>query len=456
MEIDLLIKNICEKESEYQIYNINIKGISLYNFIRQDLRTKYLKLHGIKCMDLVSAIDIRRTLVSAFVSMYHVLNLLFFPICRSNVFIAFSRTDKIGSYYCDKFTDPFIDSSNIGNDYIIFEHGRGGIHHRPRLHNSNIIYSDIITIIARLISLFVSVFWRYKHKKELTSLFSSLYSIYDKEVINEKQIVRSLLYSLLYTKQYKFLLKKIGAKRIFAPVRPVEEFIAARQLSLQCFEMQHGVTYGETVLYSGYSERMITPDFFLAFGDNDPKNVYGIEEDKIFNVGWPLSEYILRVAGTNVCNKKDILVISEPEVSEAIISVVLKLAKENPDNQFYIRPHPHEKYDEDQLHKIHSLPNINIQDNTINISVALQNFQNIIGENSTVLYEALDLHRKVGKLFFEGLHPIYLNSNDKESFWEIYSLADFSDFLEGTNINKKARNIYSRFDKDLFNSLINK
>lgn len=332
----------------------------------------------------------------------------------------------------------------------------GGRHHKPRLHNNNIIYSDIITIIARLISIFVSGFWRYKYKKELTSLFSSLYSIYDKEVVNEKQIIRSLLYSLLYTKQYKFLLKKIGAKRIFAPVRPVEEFMAARQLNMQCFEMQHGVTYGETVLYSGYPERMVTPDFFLAFGDNDPKNVYGIEEDKIFNVGWPLFEYILGVVGANDCNKKDVLVISEPEVSDAIISVVLKLAKENPDNRFYIRPHPHEQYDENQLRKIYSLPNISIQDNTINISVALQSFQNIIGENSTVLYEALDLNRKVGKLFFEGLHPIYLNSNDKESFWEIYSLADFSDFLERTNINKKVRNIYSRFNKDLFNYLINR
>lgn len=208
MEIDLLLKNICEKETGHQIYNINIKGIPLYNFIRQDLRTKYLKLHGVKCMDLASAIDIRKTLISAFMSICHVSKLLFFPRCRSNVFIAFSRIDRIGSYYCDKFTDPFIDYSNIGSDYIIFEHGRRGVHSRPRLHGNHIIYSDIITITARLISILLSPFFKYKYKVELTLLFSSLYSIYGKEIINEKQIARSLLSSLLSTKQYKFLFGK--------------------------------------------------------------------------------------------------------------------------------------------------------------------------------------------------------------------------------------------------------
>lgn len=454
MEIDLLLKNICEKEAKCQIYNINIKGIPLYNFIRQDLRIKYLKLHGVKCMDLASPIDIKRTLISAFMSICHVSKLLFFSKCRSNVFIAFSRIDRIGSYYCDKFTDPFIDYSNIGSDYIIFEHGRRGIHSKPRLHSDHIIYSDIITINARLISMLLFPFFKYKYKVELTLLFSSLYSIYSKEVINEKQITRSLLSSLLYTKQYKFLFRKIRARRIFAPVRPVEEFVAARQLNMRCFEMQHGVTYGESVLYSGYSEKMITPDFFLAFGDNDPKNVYGIEEDKIFNVGWPFSEYIFRFADTHEYNKKDVLVISEPEVSEAIISAVLKLAKVNPDNRFYIRPHPHENYNEDQIRNIHSLPNITVQDNRINISVALQSFENIIGENSTVLYEALSLNRKVGKLFFEDLHPIYLNSNDKEFFWEIYSFEDFTNFLNESNIYIPKRNIFSCFNKGLFNRLV--
>ena len=454
MEIDLLLKNICEKETGHQIYNINIKGIPLYNFIRQDLRTKYLKLHGVKCMDLASAIDIRKNLISAFMSICHVSKLLFFPRCRSNVFIAFSRIDRIGSYYCDKFTDPFIDYSNIGSDYIIFEHGRRGVHSRPRLHGNHIIYSDIITITARLISILLSPFFKYKYKVELTLLFSSLYSIYGKEIINEKQIARSLLSSLLSTKQYKFLFGKIRARRIFAPVRPVEEFVAARQLNMRCYEMQHGITYGETVIYSGYSEKMITPDFFLAFGDNDPKNVYGIEEDKIFNVGWPFSEYNVGFTYTHECNKKDVLVISEPEVSEAIISAVLKLAKVNPENRFYIRPHPHENYNEDQIRKIHSLPNITVQDNKINISVVLQSFENIIGENSTALYEALSLNRKVGKLFFEGLHPIYLNSNDKKSFWEIYSFEDFTNFLKESNTYIPKRNIYSRFNKDLFNRLV--
>ena len=46
------------------------------------------------------------------------------------------------------------------------------------------------------------------------------------------------------------------------------------------------------VLYSGYYNPDIDPDYFLTFGDACHKNVFGIPENKIINIGWAFKSYL--------------------------------------------------------------------------------------------------------------------------------------------------------------------
>ena len=82
--------------------------------------------------------------------------------------------------------------------------------------------------------------------------------------------------------------------------------------------------------------------------------------------------------------------------------------------------------------------------------MALHSFDQIIGENSTVLYEALAINKKVGKLYFEGLDPKYLEEGDRECFWEIRDQQDFESFIKGTVGQKKSMCMYSLFDKNKY------
>ena len=115
-----------------------------------------------------------------------------------------------------------------------------------------------------------------------------------------------------------------------------------------------------------------------------------------------------------------------------------------------MRPHPHEIVTTEQLKMIESENNVKIQDKTINIAIVLQSFNHVLGENSTVLYEALAIHKKVGRLFYKRLNPKYLEESDRDCFWEIHNQDDFEQFLKDDVSSKKTKSIYSKFDKELF------
>lgn len=151
---------------------------------------------------------------------------------------------------------------------------------------------------------------------------------------------------------------------------------------------------------------------------------------------------------------EDFLVISDPEVSDKIIDATLLLAKAYPNSHFYIRPHPLELYTSSQIEKIHSLPNVGINNNKINIAEVIAGFENVIGENSTVMYEALSANKKVGKLYLAGLNPIYLEESYKASFWDIHSVEDLKAMLSGAVEDKTHKSIYSDFNVELFKSLL--
>lgn len=452
IEIDF-IKKIIAKENVSPLKSIKISGYNVHAFLKQTLRNKYLKANKVPTMELVSNINANKMLESAFSSIVDIMGLLLKNINVQNVFFAFPRVDNIGGVYVDKFSDPYISVSDIKN-YIIFENGRGGLHMTPRAHNEHIVNTDIIKIISVIFSKLFKHIWYLLNKKSLDVLTKQINLVYGTEVVGNMPVVENCLCDICECKIYELILKKIKAKNVFAAARPFTVFAAAKHAGAKTFEMQHGITYSETTLYSGYKNNESTPDYFLSFGDMKPNDVYGIDTKDIVNVGWPLIKYLKEKANIIKYGSEDFLVISEPEVSDKIIDATLVLAEAYPNSKFYIRPHPHELYTSSQIDKIHSLPNVDINNNKINIAEVMAGFENVIGENSTVMYEALSANKKVGKLYIAGLNPIYLEESDKASFWHIHSVEDLKEMLSGSVDDKTHKSIYSDFKAELFKSLL--
>ena len=446
-----MLKDLCGKEITYGLYEPVLGDISIYSLIRHRVRYKFMEKCGFPAMKLQSKLVYFAAIKSIFLSSFQLMRLWIFRKTYSTVFYAFPRVDKIGGVYIDKFTDPLIDACDLKQDYLILDHGRAGIHPKPRAHSEKIVYTDLLEVFSFVyVSLKYKVFYN-KYRKEFDQLHLSIVKGMGIDY-RKDEMVKHFFITYVYALQLKALFRHISAKRVLGPARALMygSFYAAHCLGMDSFELQHGITYGESVLYSGYRDPMIMPDYFFAFGNNRPLDVYGIDEKKIINVGWALNNYL------NNCNKEekyfptDVLVISDPEITDNLLAAVVKLAEATPESTYYIRTHPHETLNSDQLSLIDSKNNIKIQDKSINISVVLQAFHQVIGVDSTVLYEALAVNKKVGKLFMNGLEPHYLEESDRECFWEIHNEEDVDFFIKGKVEDKKSKCIYSPFDKKKF------
>lgn len=448
-----IIREISCKEQSAHLHEIKINNISLYTLVRRTTRERLLKEAGLVVMRAnhsfydVSKINVIK---SCIISFLHILKICIFSRTYSTVFLSFQRMDSVNGVYLDKFTDPLIESLP-NDDYIIFEMSFGGFHRQPRLHSSHVCYIDFVHLFAKCSFFLTYVFFYLKYKKKITLLCDTMHSSFNVK-FNYHRCGKEIYIRLVSIKILKFILKKISARRILGPSRDNLTYmlLISKQLNIKCFELQHGITYGETIMYSGAYDKMMIPDIFLAFGDNKPLNVYGIDERRIFNIGWAFHDYIKKLPQEGNCQGKAVLVISDPEITDAIFKIVLKLAKANPEITFYIRPHPHEVVTAQNMEIIRGHNNINIQNKNINITVTLQGFKYVIGENSTVLYEALAINKRVGKLFSEGLNPRYLDDSDRSCFWEIKNQDDFIKFIEDSSTKKTSRSIYSPFNRQLF------
>lgn len=454
MDIQQFIKEICQKEIECRCYDAKIDGVAIYSLERDDFRLSILEKKGAVVMDNHKKVDRVAVAKSALQSIWQITKLLIFKRKYSTVFFPFARVDKINGLYIDKFTDPVIDIiDKFCDDYILLDHGRAGVHAKPRLHQEKLLYIDFLHIWAEIKGrLFYKKFVK-ENQEAFDQLRISLSEAFGEDVYNQ-QTEKKIAVAFYYLRLLVGLYKHIKPQRVIQPMRISAPLVAAHLLGIKCYEFQHGVTYAESSLYSGFQDEMVVPDYFLAFGENKPIDVYGIKEERIVNIGWALWQYLEKATSVKKYGKDDVLVVSDPEITDYVISAVTKLAAAFPNSHFYVRPHPHEELGKQHLEIMNSQPNVHLQDKSINIMEVMMGFENIVGENSTVLYEALSMNKKVGKLFFEGLHPKYLEEADRESFWEIRSVDDMNAFIIGDNANKKPKSVYSPFNKELFEKTV--
>lgn len=331
------------------------------------------------------------------------------------------------------------------------------MHFRPRLHQSHVVYTNVLDIYFDLKAKFGRASFEKKHKNELDRLYAGIEKVMENKPFDRQYLTNRILYGLCKIRVYENIFHKLGIKKFFAPSRAnlLCHICPAKRLGVEVFEFQHGITYGETALYSGSRDSDFTPDRFLAFGDSQPRNVYGIDESKIYNIGWAFQDYIDKIQTGTKVGEHDILVISGPCLTDKILSATFRLAKESPDVHFVVRPHPAEVVTEEHRRSVEEFLNVEFQDPKINVAVAMRPYQNIIGENSTVLYEALTYGKKVARFCFDGFAPRYLTPEDEECFWKVNDMASFKAFIEGKPEDKKSMKIYSKFDKELFMKIYN-
>lgn len=452
---DDILKDICKREFDNKLYDIEANSISIYNVVRRSCRDKMMSLYGYGENLRVkrdSANECRMTFLK---SLWQLTKIAITGRKSENLIRSFERIEKVDNLYVDKFTDPLIDFSAIGDSFIIFEQARTGKHLTPRIHEADVIYTDCIYRIAHHLLPIIKRQYLKKYNPQVCRLLSTIETTFPEIEINKEEITNSIIENDFCIHIFVVLFRRLCIKRLFSPARGsfMHMIPAAKKLGIKVYELQHGVTYSESLTYSGYNDPMFTPDFFLSFSKINNAWCYGITENKIIEIGWAFENYLnIEHSDYNIQNK--VLVISSPAISKQMVAITCLLASSNQHIHFCFRPHPNEQIDSEGLNRMKKYPNITIDNNLENISVTLMRFDNVIGENSTVLYEALSMGKKVGKLCMEGFEPQYLKREDMACFYEIANNSDFVEFINAPLEEKPSMKIYTPFKPEVVNNLL--
>ena len=455
MQSDEVMRDICSREINYNLFNFRLDGVSIYQFISRGIREKFMELYGLGLNYQNPPVSKIEKISNLARSLWQISKILLLRKKGTIVFHCFDRLERIDGIYLEKFTDPIIDELKL-RDYVILEPGRSGRHMKPRLHNDRVVYTSFISLFARIISILSTHYFKKKNSLLIDKLFISIESAFPEIEFNKASLSSYIHFSIIRMRLYQFLFKKLQSKILFAPARGSFMHIipSAKKSGMKVFELQHGVTYKETITYSGYFDSYFTPDYFLSFGKIHSASGYGVKENQVVEIGFAFENYIKKHIKQDTSEKK-VLVVSSPNTSFAIVKATCNIASQFPDVIFYFRPHPLEQLDNERKSLLLAHSNIVIDDNQDSVYVTLNKFKYVLGESTTVLYEALPLGKKVGKLHMEGLEPRYIYDTDKQYFYQIEDKRSFSYFIYDKD-SKPSIRIHSDFKPDVLLELIRK
>ena len=231
---------------------------------------------------------------------------------------------------------------------------------------------------------------------------------------------------------------------------------ACKRLSIPVAEFQHGITLDKTVSYTGDYDQRIDPDYFFTFGSYWKSRNFGMTEERTICIGWAYSLMIKQEQLESEKIKGTSLVVSSPEISDLILDAISLLSQWNPLVKYHIRLHPSESYNEKQRGKLANIPQAELVDNSNDSATVLPRYDFVLGENSSVLYEALSIGCRVGLLKICGLCPPVDKPGIDSSFYIIGQPDDYSVFINGgKETSSNSESFYSDFDKNKFKKFLN-
>lgn len=375
-----------------------------------------------------------------------------------SVFFPFNRLSCINGKYFDKFVDPVIEESNIINSNYIIVDPNNYVGNYDRVHRDHTISNEGRTISFQVLKYFYKIIAQLKYGKTIRALFSCVKSLFELPDSYISVFYSEIALYLAKFRYYHIWFNILNPSRVFVVLREgyFPQIAVCKKKGIPVAEFQHGITVDKTVSYAGGYDSRIDPDYFFVFGDFWRGPQFGMPTDKIFCIGWAYGKYLSNI-NSDVAKMQTnaILVISSPEISDAVLDALSVLSDAKGDYVFHIRLHPCETYNESQMLKLSKISKAIIVDNKNDSAVVLPKYENVIGENSSVVYEALSVGCKVGMLNLCNLKPAIDLPEIKDNFFIIHNVLDFENFLSGKHIEKQPRcSFYSNFDALRFNNFI--
>lgn len=454
MEEEKLLQKIHKTELRLQLNSVTIHGVPLWRLVRHHTRLHYLnKQVGLSFASTATKGQgkARLQLLSGFWKYVGRRDL--------NVFFSFSRLANIQGEFLDKFIDPILSLTEIEDSNYFILDPPNYVGSYKRIHKDQTVTNESRTILNQFLKYWFKLVTPICYGTKIKSVYNCCKAEFklDEACLDfYKERVSCFLSSFYY---YLLWFRILKPKRVFVVFREAyfPQIAACKRLGIPVAEFQHGITIGDTKSFTGVYDNRIDPDYFLVFGRYWQGPQFGMPLERIVNIGWAYKDLLARKLGENIEEREGrVLVISSPSITDSILTALSTLSEANVDCCFDIRLHPCEKFSDIQQERLNKIKNTQIVDNSIESAIALLSYKYVVGENSSVIYEALSVGCKVGMLNLGGLRPPVDRPGIKENFFIINNAKDFERYMceESTESTSQAE-FYSDFNSEVFMSFVN-
>lgn len=253
-----------------------------------------------------------------------------------------------------------------------------------------------------------------KYLEKLKKYLEKEIGIVNLEILNEKKLRKILINFENECKYYTNFFKVKQPKKIYIVCSYGREALiaAAQGLNIEVVELQHGVMTKYHVGYN-FSNKKIPyfPDKLLLWGEYWKGNVNLPKNIKIELYGYPYLKKQCEKYKNIEKNLNQVIFISQGTIGKSLSEKAIEFAKENPQLKVVYRLHPGEflRWEKEykNLYENRNLENLEISDNNEkNLYEYLFESEYLIGVNSTVIYEALNLGIKVGVVNLFGYEDV--------------------------------------------------
>lgn len=454
MEEAGLLKELVKLEDELGVNIPTIHNIPIWRIVRYHARVHYLtnKTGYIKGAPKDYKVGTPRLkLFSGFWRYLGKENL--------SVFFAFNRLANINGEYFDKFVDPVIEESDLLKTNFVIVDPRNYCGDYPRLHREFTVSNENRTLLCQLLKYYYRYVTPLLYGKEIKRLFNKVKAPFGLPDEYIKRFYVEVGNFMAYYKYYSLWFSFLNPKRVFVVLREgyFPQIAVCKKMNIPVAEFQHGITIDSSVSYAGAYDERLDPDYFLIFGEYWKGPQFEMPLDRIVNIGWAYKDYVLKKVNSGI-ERKDgrVLVVSCPEITNNILDTLTEFSMSKTNYGFDIRLHPCESMNENQKEKLRRIPKAQVVDNLIESAIALPAYKYVVGENSSVIYEALSLGCVVGMLNMCGMRPAVDYPGIRDNFFVINNSKDFESFLKTDKKQSQAgAAYYSDFNNNMFMNFIN-
>jgi len=396
---DKLIDKFIQFEEDYNLFELQIFGISLWPVIR-------FRVYSL-IYQKVNNTQINHPKKNVFKSIILIIKGSYLALIKSPFFlkkkstIIFNHPRKIinenGFYEC-KYTEHL-----TGHDAYVFEIPFQDRHYKPS-QTPNLVYLDIILTLGRLNSIIGK--FKYLKNADINKIIKLKHSIERefnvkipdfitlvKVLINKHKIISFLAKKILKQIKPRQLIMTVAYSDINLPF--VEQ---AKRLGIKVIELQHGIMGGSHIAYNFYKIQNFNwyPDEIWVWNDFwANKSKFPIINEKIIVKGFPYLEKYKKERIINNENKKQIIIISQGPFSDKLIDLTIKLNNKLNHKVYQIAYKPHPSELEANVKNMDVLLKQNILISTDNNIYKVFNESYCqIGVNSTALFEGIELGLK--------------------------------------------------------------